>query len=40
MNTLTRLATGKNILALLLVFLFFNLVLGPAIYPKSLAATR
>jgi hypothetical protein len=33
MNLLTRLATGRNILILLLIFLLFNLVLIPRFYP-------
>ncbi len=34
MKTLIRLATGKNIITLLLVFLFFNFVLVPVLYPR------
>ena len=34
METLTRWATGKNILILLALFLIVNLVLVPAFYPK------
>ncbi len=34
MNTLSRWATGRNIVILLVIFLFINLVLVPAVYPK------
>ena len=34
MKTLTKLATGRNIVILLLLFLLANLVVVPAIYPK------
>jgi hypothetical protein len=34
MTTLSRWATGRNILILLLLFLFMNLVIIPAYYPK------
>ena len=33
MNTLRRLARGRNILVLLVLFLFINLVVIPAVYP-------
>lgn len=34
MNTLTRWATGRNIVILLLLFLLMNLVIIPAFYPR------
>ncbi len=34
MNVLAKWATGRNVLLLLAVFLLFNLVLIPALYPK------
>ncbi len=37
MGTLQKIASGKNVLMLLMLFLFFNLVIISAFCPKSQA---